>query len=101
MKEERIPFYEEHLKILIEWKDKSELLDKPCIYTEVEAVDYQKAIEIATDNFMLSFNFLRLYFPIFKPSLKWYLFSQNKKLMAYNEKKTLSNLSGSGFSRSN
>ena len=97
LKEERTPFYKEHLKILIKSEDKFELLDKPCIYTEVEAVDDRKAIEIASDKFTVSFNFLRLYFPIFKPSLKWYLFSQNNKPTAYNEKKNLSNLSGSGF----
>ena len=97
LKEERIPFYQEHLKIVIQSEGKLQLLDKPCIYTEVEAVDDWKAIEIASANFTVSFNFLRLYFPIFKPSLKWHLFSQNNKPTTYNEKKKLSNLSGSGF----
>ena len=64
LKKDGIPVHEEHVRLIIDFKEELKLLDKPSIYAEVEAVDDFKAIEMASDKFMLSFNFLRLYFPI-------------------------------------
>lgn len=41
----------------------SDWIQKPCIYTIVKAGDNIKAEELAIDNFNLSLNLLRLYFP--------------------------------------
>ncbi|MDI6734908.1 MAG: HEPN domain-containing protein [bacterium] len=61
------------------------LVDKPTISTKVQAGDYDKAVQLATHNFMISFNLLKLYAPSFKPALKGYLSPRVRGLVAYNE----------------
>lgn len=62
-----------------------ELVNKRTISTRVQAGDYDKAVELATYNFMISFNLLKLYAPSFKPALKGCLVTGKRGLIAYDE----------------
>jgi len=62
-----------------------ELLNKPCIFTKIQAGESEKAKELALHNFMVSFNLLKLYTPNFKPVLKGCLLSGNQQLIVFNE----------------
>lgn len=55
-----------------------------CIYTDVKAGDYLKAEELAIDNFNISLNLLRLYFPTLDISIKRPMsLSENQEKIAH------------------
>ena len=85
LKEQDINLNKENLKD--QQTGNYKLLDKPSIYTEIQAGDHSKAKEIAVDNFTVSFNLLRLYFPDCKPVLKGYFLSGTEELIGYDEPK--------------
>jgi len=89
MKEEDLPFKKGISSVA------DNLIGKPSIFTRVNAGDVEKAKEKALHNFMISFNLLRLYFPIFKPTLKGGLLSGMQGVAIYNE--TRDNLGSSVF----
>ena len=63
----------------------SELLNKPCIYSDIKAGDRYKAKELASHNFRVSFSFLNLYNPFFKPFLKGQLLPEIQSVATTNE----------------
>ena len=65
-------------------------LEKPCIYTNIKAGDSEKACMLAINNFMISFNLLRLYAPNFKPAIKGTLVTGNQEIIRYNKTKQIS-----------
>jgi len=79
LKEEDLPFK----KGMSSFADS--LIGKSAIFTRVAAGGIEKAKEKALHNFMISFTLLRLYFPLFKPSLKGGLLSGRQGLILYNE----------------
>lgn len=82
LKKEDLPFKPDD-QILFD-ADAKELINKPVIFTIVNASEAEKAEEIALNNFIISFNLLKLYSPCFKPFLKGCLMSGNQKLITYD-----------------
>lgn len=62
----------------------SKSIMKPCIFTSVIAGDIYKANDSALQNFNISLNLLRLYFPYSKPIIKELIHSDNFEIYSFN-----------------
>jgi len=100
LKEEDLPFKKDQFKTFLKDMD---IGNKPCIWSRVKAGDMEKAKELAFHNFLVSFNLLRLYAPVFKPLLKGHLLTGKHEFIVFNKTKNIvsSNISTLGTLRLN